>query len=65
MSYGRWITAGNIAELTFRAQQYLHIGGLDSGGCLRWNGNGPTNLHVTGRMPYNYQGKPWNQIIYQ
>ena len=32
MSYGRLITAGNIAiaELTFRAQQYLHIGGLEA-----------------------------------
>ena len=54
MSYGRWITAGNIAvaEFAFRTHLYLHIGGLDSGGCLHWNGIGPTNLQVTGRGLY-------------
>jgi hypothetical protein len=32
MSYGRWITAGNIAvaEFAFRTHLYLHIGGLEA-----------------------------------
>jgi hypothetical protein len=50
-------------EFSFRAYLYLHIGGLET--AFTWNGIGPTNLQVTGRGLYNYQGKAWNQIIDQ
>ena len=64
MSYGRWITAGNIAvaEFAFRTHLYLHmvVWRLPS---LEWDWPNQLASHRQGAI--HYQGKAWNQIIDQ